>query len=202
MKTKLGRIYRDLIQKHFTPNHVLYKIFNKNTLKLSYSCLPNMKAVLDAHNRAILRVSVTTDDKNCNCRRAVECPLEGKCLTKNVIYQADISSVGENKAPTKSYIGSTARTFKERFNDHKSSFRNGKGGSKLAKYITNLKEKNQKFNIKWKIINQSKQTAPNLKICTLCNLERMEIALAEKRNLLNSRNELVTKCPHSRRLFF
>ncbi len=41
----------------------------------------------------------------------------------------------------------------------------------------------------------------NINFCLLCNLERREIAEAKRANLLNSRNELITKCANNRNLF-
>ena len=41
-------------------------------------------------------------------------------------------------------------------------------------------------------INQCKLS----RICTLCNIERLEIAFADKKTSLNSRTELVSKCRH------
>ena len=159
-----------------------------------------MKAILDAHNRKITNSETAKDNNTCNCRRADKCPLDGNCLQKNVIYRAEVKT--KNRKDSKFYIGSTMRTFKERYNDHKYSFKNAKASSKLAKFIHDLKNKKQKYEINWTIVASSRQSRPNLRMCTLCNLERLEIARAEKRSLLNSRNELVTKCPHSRGLYF
>ena len=47
LKTNIGKYFFRLLNKHFPPSHKLYKIFNKNTLKLSYSCMPNLKAKID-----------------------------------------------------------------------------------------------------------------------------------------------------------
>ncbi len=33
-----------VIDKHFPPNHKLHKIFNRNTVKVSYSCMNNVKS--------------------------------------------------------------------------------------------------------------------------------------------------------------
>ena len=48
--TNVGRKFRTLIRKHFPKSSKLYKIFNKNTLKISYSCMPNITAVIRQHN--------------------------------------------------------------------------------------------------------------------------------------------------------
>jgi hypothetical protein len=206
VKTKFGRIFRELVEKHFTPDHALCKIFNKNTLKISYSCLPNMKSVLDAHNRGIIDNNngsgTNIDSRNCNCRRAQDCPFEGSCLSKNVIYRADVS-IPSDPSKCKVYIGSTTRAVKVRCGEHKADCNNTSGRStKLSKYILSLKEQNKEYNIRWKIINTSNQSTPSVRFCTLCNLERLEIARTAKGNLLNSRNELVTLCQHNPKLFF
>ena len=73
-----------IVDKYFPKNHPLNKIFNRHTLKLSYSCMPNMKTIIASHNKQILSNVATTPnqkhDPNCNCRKKAECPLDGKCL--------------------------------------------------------------------------------------------------------------------------
>ena len=44
VKTNIGRIFIRLISKYFPPNHEFIKIFDKNTRKLSYSCMPNIRS--------------------------------------------------------------------------------------------------------------------------------------------------------------
>ena len=203
VKTKFGRVFRNLVMKHFTPDHKFFKIFNKNTLKISYSCLPNIKSIINSHNRKL-----TMDDKDrtiegCNCRNKQACPLEGKCLTTNLVYKAEVRLENSTKEP-KLYIGSTCNSFKQRYYGHKASFDkpNLENSTQLSKYIWKLKRKKQDYQIKWTILKKSRQKRPNIKLCYICNLERMAIATAKRKNLLNSRNELVTKCPHNKRLYF
>ena len=43
VKTNIARNFLCLIDKHFPPNHKLHKIFNRNTVKVSYSCMNNVK---------------------------------------------------------------------------------------------------------------------------------------------------------------
>ena len=43
VKTNLGKKFLNIIDRCFPNGHPLHKIFNKHTLKLSYSCMPNMK---------------------------------------------------------------------------------------------------------------------------------------------------------------
>jgi len=46
LKTNLGRKFLCIVDKCFPKNHPLHKIFNRHTLKLSYSCMPNMKSTI------------------------------------------------------------------------------------------------------------------------------------------------------------
>ena len=55
VKTKIGKFFLQLIKKIFPKEHKFHKIFNRNTLKLSYSCMPNIKSKIKAHNGVIQR---------------------------------------------------------------------------------------------------------------------------------------------------
>ena len=85
----------------------------------------------------------------CNCRNKDQCPLDieldNKCLTSSVIYNAQVTT---NNA-TKNYIGLTEGTFKQRFSQHKATFKNRKytNSTELSKYIWQLGDNNQDFNI-------------------------------------------------------
>ena len=118
-----------------------------------------------------------------------------------MVYKAEVTTT-QDRPVTKVYLGSTKRTFKTRYKEHIASFKKNQAGTKLTKYIHELKSKGHDYKIKWMIINQSRQSSPSIKFCALCNIERLEIARAEKRSLLNSRNELVTQCIHNPKLFF
>ena len=48
VRTNLGRKFLHVVDKVFPKNHPLHKIFNRHTLKLSYSCMPNMKSVISS----------------------------------------------------------------------------------------------------------------------------------------------------------
>ena len=54
VKSNIGRIFLHLLSKHFPRNHTMHKIFNKNTVKISYSCLKNISSIISSHNRNIL----------------------------------------------------------------------------------------------------------------------------------------------------
>ena len=44
VKTNIGRKYLEIVKSTFHKKHPLYKICNRNTMKISYSCLPNIKS--------------------------------------------------------------------------------------------------------------------------------------------------------------
>ena len=203
VRTNISRMFRKLVIKHFTPDHKLSKIFNKNTLKVSYSCLPNIKATIAAHNKKILSSYTEKPlERLCNCRNSV-CPLDGICLKNNVIYKAEVSMPAMS-TPNTVYIGSTSQIFTKRYYQHVVSFKNKNlaNSTTLSRFIHKLKEKTIDYNIKWSIIYQSHQSSKNLKFCSLCNLEKLAIALAKRSTLLNNRNELVARCMHSISKYF
>ena len=105
LKTNLGRKFLCIVDKCFPKIHPLHKIFNRHTLKLSYSCMPNMKSTIASHNKNILSnvtpASTQESRDGCNCRNKNECPLEGQCLQTNVVYQATVTS----ETSTESYVG-------------------------------------------------------------------------------------------------
>ena len=99
--TNIGRVFLNLVKKHFLRQHKFYKIFNKNNDKVNYSCIPNVKSKIDAHNKRILTPTNADIDRTCNCTRNTICPLDNNCLTKNIVYEATISSNLQNYEPKK-----------------------------------------------------------------------------------------------------
>ena len=64
VKTNIGKIFIKLINKHFLRSSDLHKIFDRNTLKLSYSCMENMAQIIRKHNKSIInpkRVPATAE---------------------------------------------------------------------------------------------------------------------------------------------
>jgi hypothetical protein len=63
VKTNLGQRFLKIIDKCFRTSHALHKMFNCNTVKVSYSCRPNVKAKIDNHNRKLMNLN-NNDTKN------------------------------------------------------------------------------------------------------------------------------------------
>ena len=197
VRTKIGKQFFNLVNMHFPRGSKLAKIFNRNTIKLSYSCLPNMKNIINSHNRKILKKKKKLLEKYCNCRERSKCPFNGECLNKG-IYKATICY----KNGYKEYIGSTGVSFKSRFNQHKYSLNNDKGNqTTLSKFYK--RNKDEITEIKWSILHKVKGNIPERSDkCSICNLERMAIAEMDREKSLNIRNELASVCPHFRSTYF
>ena len=136
---------------------------------------------------------------NCNCRIKEACPVNQKCQTSSLIYQATVTRHDNNKE--ESYIGLTDNTFKTRYNGHTSSFRNEqyRNATTLSNYIWTLKDKNINYSLKWKIIDRGRAYQPSGKNCGLCDLEKFYIISRPELASLNQRNELATSCRHRKK---
>ena len=89
---------------NFPPGNPLHSICNRSTIKVSYSCLPNMGSIIARHNSKLLR-SANPQPKpkaSCNCQDKLECPIPGQCTQNGAIYQATVASTGGR---TESYVG-------------------------------------------------------------------------------------------------
>ena len=78
-----------------------------------------MKSIISAHNKQIMYPDMK--EFGCNCRDKSECPLDNKCLTPQLIYQADVTNNIDNEY--KHYLGLTETKFKVRHSNHKKSFK-------------------------------------------------------------------------------
>ena len=151
VKTNIGALFLKLIDEHFPRGTKLHKLFNRSSVKNSYSCMTSMQQIIKSHNTEVLKnATQTPQEKTCNCRQPENCPLRGNCLANDVIYQATVTS-GENIV---SYIGLASGEFKTRYNNHTKSIRHEryKKETELSKYIWGLKTRNDDYSIRWDII--------------------------------------------------
>ena len=120
-KTKIRKLFLNLLDKHFPPHNKLHKHFNWTNVKTSYSCMPNMNSYTYMHNHKVLNHKPNqTGINNYNCCNKDTCPLPNSCQTKIIIYQANIDGdiTGYKQ---KCYLGSCEPTFNNRFGNHKKS---------------------------------------------------------------------------------
>ena len=154
-----------------------------------------MKSQVSRHNTKLLNSETVDQVDPCVCTE-FECPLNGLCESKNVVYQATISS---DDGRVENYIGCT-KYFKKRYYGHRSDMNNpankDKNRSTLANYVWKLKDERKNFDIKWKIIDRGPLYNPLTKKCRLCIKEKYYIIMKPHMATLNKRSELYNTCRH------
>ena len=194
--TNVGAKFLKIVDHCFPTNHPLHKIMNRNTLKISYRCMPNMSQNLAKHNAKVSMNQEQDPPAACNCRGGpMVCPLGGACQTRSVVYQAAV--LREDNNTTETYTGLTSRRFKDRYYEHRQDMasRNRKGTS-LSNYIWKLKSTPTPFKITWKILSKCKSFNPTTKKCNLCLKEKYFILFHPEGASLNDRNEVYATCRH------
>ena len=82
VETNVGNCFLNLIDRHFPKSNPLQKLFNRHTLKLSYSCMSNVENIITNHNKAEINKSKPSSTEanktNCNCRKNKYMPYERK----------------------------------------------------------------------------------------------------------------------------
>ena len=157
--TNIGKKFFHLLDKCFPPANKLHRLLNRNTIKLSCSCMPNVHNIISRHNKSTLAKTEPKPDDNartCNCRDSDECPVENKCLTKGVVYQATVTRQDNMKNET--YIGLTENSFKTRFSAHKYTFNHEecRHATTLSEHVWSLTDKKVKFSMKCRIVSKAK----------------------------------------------
>ena len=194
VSTNVARKFLNIVDRHFPRGSELHKYFNRDTIKVSYSTMPNMARIISGHNKKVIKSYQPLAEKGCNCRMRHECPLDGKCLTDNLVYKSTVKTSGEEKE----YLGLTSTTFKHRYNTHKSSFNNPNKAhsTTLSTYIWELKNSNLQHTNTWSIAGLAPSYSRKVRTCQLCLLEKTLISLADPTKSLNKRSEIVSKCRH------
>ena len=76
VSTNAGHRFLKLINRHFHPGSNLYKIFKKNNIKVSQSCIKNVGSIIKNHNRSLIDSNKNEPSSPCNCRNKQNCPLK------------------------------------------------------------------------------------------------------------------------------
>ena len=199
VKTDVGKQFIALLCKHFPPHHKFRKLFNKNNVKVSYSCTKNMASIISSHNKKILGSDLAGPLNNggCNCTKFI-CPMNGNCLENCMIYKAEVSC----GSSTKSYIGSTEPEFKTRWRNHKSSLDKEKKNhpTSLSRHFWALKNSGGTHPIvKWSRLKRSVAYRCGGQKCNLCLEEKLAILQAPPNSIINKRSELLNRCLHKRK---
>ena len=193
VSTKTGKPFLSLLDLHFPKNHIYNSIFNRNKIKVSCSCMQNIKSIINNHNTKVLN-NATETEQSCNCRNKSKCPLEGKCLTPNIIYEAQITS-NQLNYKQKNYIGTVETDFKHRFNNHTKSFNleHYENDTELSKEYWTIKRNHFTPKVTWRIIWKCAPFNTATRKCYLFLNEKLEMASYKGDNLLNKRSELINK---------
>ena len=138
-----------------------------------------MATIISGHNAKVLTPAPTENPHTCNCRTPDNCPLtcSGKCLIKCVVYKATVTAPPK---PVRHYYGLTEGPFKTRYYSHTHSFRTKscKNDTELSKYIRDLQDNKQQYQVKWDIVHLAASYKCGTRQCDVCLTERMVIATA------------------------
>ena len=103
----ISKYFLTLIDRHFNKDNPLNKIFNHNTLKMSYSFTNNISKIVYNHDKNLIDKSQRINILRCNCRNKEDYPMGGMCNSVKVVYQTNIFPMKNNKEK-KVYIGFSA----------------------------------------------------------------------------------------------
>ena len=201
VETNVAAKFLKIIDSCFPPSNPLHKIFNRNTVKVSYSTMPNMKQTISMHNAKVAREQEQQPQPGCNCRGGrANCPLDGVCLTEGVIYQAKVTRVDNNHVEF--YTGGTEQQFKKRYYGHTFDMRHQKQrySTSLSKYIWELKDQGINYVLEWSIIARGRGFNPTTRSCQICLKEKYCIMFRPEGATLNSREEIFNTCRHRTKL--
>ena len=108
----------------------------------------------------------------CNCQKP-PCPLQGKCLTDNLVYQATVKSDGNEHT----YVGLASTTFKLRLGNHKKAFNpeRYRKDTSLSLFIWELINQGKTYDIEWRKIGRAQPFSPTSGECNLCTLEKFHL---------------------------
>ena len=95
-------------------------------------------------------------------------------------------------------MGSQTPVFKSRYGNHKMSFnlRKYENSSEIAKEVWKIKDQGGEPIVTWRMIKHHPAYNPISKRSALCLSEKLHIAEYEGDNLLNKREEMISKCRH------
>ena len=208
VETNIGGTFLKLLDTCFPPGHPLQPYLSRHTINISYRTMRNMANVISRHNLQTLKQQQALTEpeaRTCSCSKAVRdsgaCPMAGKCLLSNVIYQATVTR--DDTGQVETYTGLTSTTWKERRGVHNSSFKHrakpdakSSNSTELSKHIWKLKDANIPYSLSWKILARANSFNASSKMCRLCLTEKYFIMYNQEGATLNSRSEFYSKCRH------
>ena len=120
--------------------------------------MSSIKAEIHKHNKNTLEKAQQKhpDTQLCNCTNKKQCSLNGKCLTKSIVQQVNITA-NIPGYKEKVYLGASETTFKVRYGNHKKLFtkQHRVNDTELCKEYWKVKQKNGIQSIKQKVISHA-----------------------------------------------
>ena len=149
VNTNIDKVFLKLVRKHFPRSHKFNKIFNLNTINISYSSIPNIKHLIKQHNSKFVNKDQDKIQWSCNCRIKERCPLNGKCLHQCMVYKTEVTT----NTIYKEYYGTSERELKSRYNNHRQCFRHIShiNDTELSKYFWTLKANGTDYLLKRRV---------------------------------------------------
>ena len=164
VKTKVFGEFFKLVDRCFPVGYAHRKIFNRNTLKASYSTTPNMGQIIAGKKSRLLKEN-GVPARTCNCRQKV-CPFGGMCKVPGVVYQAVVE---DKNGETQSYVGMTKPDFKTRLAIHNKSYRDPSYcQTALSRHYRELAAKGLEPQVTYTLIDRGQPYSPKTGICQLC----------------------------------
>ena len=186
-KTNNGKLFLFFRNKHFAPMDKYGKIFDRNAIKISYSCMPNIKSKISTRNKKKknkINEPVNQNIRKCNCINKNTCPLNGNCLVENIPVYSD-NKVWQKELPTQKYKGISENTFKKQHANHKRSFKISIKAIWNCPSSTGIEK--QETPTQWSF------SLVRTKRCSLCLNEKLKILRNRENNLLNKKCEIISK---------
>ena len=195
ISTNIGQKFLALLDTCFPPDHELRKVINRNTVKVSYSTMPNMGQALNQHNNKVKSGAVQPSG-GCNGHRGGrQCPLPGNCMARGVVYGAEVTNTATGEKET--YTGLTEGTMRDRIAKHEGNCRHrDQPGTRLSSHVWKLKDEGSPFTISWQILSRASSFNPTSGMCRLCLKEKYLIMFAPATATLNKRSEIFSSCRH------
>ena len=198
VRSNVGKEFLSLLDRAFPPSNPLHKLFTRQTVKISYKRMPNMAQAVAGHNTKVLNGDRQPDQQpGCNCQGGPgTCPVQGKCLTRCVVYEAAVEQIPSGK--TETYTGVTARSFKARLYEHRADMNkeSSRIKSTLAAHVWDLKDEHIQYKVSWKLKDRATDFNPVTKKCRVCLKEKYHIMYKTDGSTLNSRSEVFNTCRH------
>ena len=195
ISTNIGQKFLKILDSCFPVGHELRQVINRNTVKISYSTMPNMGQQLKQHNAKVLK-GEQQPTGGCNGHRGGrQCPIPGNCLAEGVVYTAEVTDSTTGKKET--YTGLTDGKIRDRIAKHEGNCRNRhQPGTRLSSHIWQLKDQGHSYTTSWKILTRASSFNPSSGMCRLCMKEKFHIMFSPATATLNLRGEVFSSCRH------